>query len=156
MAGPTRLSGCAHRGPIGGRDLLNWPLPATAASVRAARERVRAALEARGVSHRVREDVALAASEMVTNAVLHTGSAKIVCGLRFSEGRVCLQVSDEGAGGTAPQMRQAGDDEEDGRGLFLVEVISEQWGVLPAVSGSGRTVWASFLTAAPAGAETSG
>jgi hypothetical protein len=42
--------------------------------------------------------------------------------------------------------RQAGVMEMHGRGLAIVEATADKWGVDPAPSGDGKTVW--FLRAA--------
>ncbi|MFF3005058.1 ATP-binding protein [Kitasatospora sp. NPDC057940] len=96
----------------------------------------------------VAETVVLVVSELVTNAVVHTGCPAVL--------RLCLPVEEDQAGGepagplrvevadasrTAPAPRHAGADENatNGRGLELVELLCERWGWFP--DGSGKRVW---------------
>jgi anti-sigma regulatory factor (Ser/Thr protein kinase) len=89
-------------------------------------------------SEDVRGAVALLVSELCTNAVVHAGTSFELMIERSRDG-VRVQVTD-GAGGT-PRPRDAGDDELHGRGLRIVEELSDDWGstVLP---GRGTAVWA--------------
>ncbi len=41
-----------------------------------------------------------------------------------------------------PAVRQAGPDEEGGRGLALVEALSDRWGWTTAPGWPGKVVWA--------------
>ncbi|WP_052706598.1 anti-sigma regulatory factor [Streptomyces rubellomurinus] len=95
------------------------------------------------------ETVVLVVSELVTNAVVHTGCPAVL--------RLCLPVVEDGpAGGgpagllrvevadastRAPAPRHAGADQDatNGRGLELVELLCERWGWYP--DGSGKRVW---------------
>ncbi|MFH8383576.1 ATP-binding protein [Kitasatospora sp. NPDC018058] len=94
------------------------------------------------------ETVVLVVSELVTNAVVHTGCPAVL--------RLCLPMSDDAAqpgpvgplrvevadaSRTAPAPRHAGADEDatNGRGLELVELLCERWGWYP--DGSGKRVW---------------
>ncbi|MFJ3218392.1 ATP-binding protein [Kitasatospora sp. NPDC086801] len=96
----------------------------------------------------VAETVVLVVSELVTNAVVHTGCPAVL--------RLCLPVEEDQAGGepvgplrvevadasrAAPCPRHAGADEDatNGRGLELVELLCERWGWFP--DGSGKRVW---------------
>jgi hypothetical protein len=56
-------------------------------------------------------------------------------------GLLHLEISDQGYGLTEPQPRVADVEEESGRGLLLVSVLSQAWGVLTAEDGNGRVVW---------------
>ncbi|MFG2647044.1 hypothetical protein [Streptomyces sp. NPDC048436] len=51
-----------------------------------------------------------------------------------------LEVSDP-RGERLPAMRKAGEEEQFGRGLVLVGVLADEWGVEPR-DGVGKTVWA--------------
>jgi anti-sigma regulatory factor (Ser/Thr protein kinase) len=89
-----------------------------------------------------RDDAAMVISEFFTNAVRHTASEAIRCELRLNGNLLHVEVADEGRGPTGPSQRDAGVDEEDGRGLLLVNALSRAWGVRPPASGHGRIVWA--------------
>jgi anti-anti-sigma regulatory factor/anti-sigma regulatory factor (Ser/Thr protein kinase) len=79
----------------------------------------------------------LTASELVTNAVLHsTGSHELA--LAYRKGALRLSVRD-GQGDPPVQLRP-GTDDETGRGLNLVRALVDDWGVLPTDEG-GKVVW---------------
>lgn len=121
-----------------------WDLPATAAAVACAREqvcRVLAEWELTGMA----DDAAMVVSEIVTNAVLHTVSTGLTCWVWREDGRVLVQVGDQGSDRTVPVMRRAADDDEGGRGLLLVDALSDEWGY--SGRGDGCVVWA--VLAAP-------
>ena len=88
------------------------------------------------------EAAALILSELVTNAVVHTASRRIICELCAQSEKLRITVRDEGCGSGMPRPVHRGMDEEHGRGLLLVDAVSSAWGVHDAGPGSGRTVWA--------------
>ena len=76
-------------------------------------------------------------SELVTNAVVHAGSeVEVMVQLTPTAARV--EVTDASADAVAP--RDAGADEDSGRGLALVGSLARRWGIRPA-PGGGKTVW---------------
>jgi anti-sigma regulatory factor (Ser/Thr protein kinase) len=81
----------------------------------------------------------LLVSEVVTNAVIHP-DVEPPCGIRLAaritEGRIRVEVSDEGSGFT-PQPRDP-ERSDRGYGLYLLEQQARAWGV---ELGSGNTVW---------------
>ncbi|MET8021313.1 ATP-binding protein [Streptomyces decoyicus] len=86
--------------------------------------------------------IVLAVSELVTNAVQH-GYGEIGLRVRYAAGELRIEVSD---GNPKPaERRSADDDDESGRGMFIVDFFSNDWGV----SEDGTTTWAAFR--APAG-----
>ncbi|MEY9895743.1 serine/threonine-protein kinase RsbW [Catenulispora sp. MAP5-51] len=87
--------------------------------------------------------VTLVADELAGNAIKHTASGgpggKFVLRLaRFSD-RCRVWVDDQG-GPSTPSVRTAQDDEEAGRGLTIVTMLSACWGA--AGDKRGRSVWA--------------
>ena len=54
--------------------------------------------------------------------------------------RLLVEVWDQAPG--IPVLREAAGDEESGRGLILVNAISEKWGWNPAEGQPGKVVWA--------------
>jgi anti-sigma regulatory factor (Ser/Thr protein kinase) len=95
-------------------------------------------------------------SELFTNAVRHTDSEEIGCELRLVGGRLRLEVADEGCAATEPHPGSGDLDGEGGRGLLLVDALSETWGVSPNGNGRGHVVWAELkVQPAPAGREPS-
>lgn len=95
-------------------------------------------------------DAQLMVSELFTNAVRHTTSDSVACELWVIGVRLRLEVTDEGGGDHPALPRGCGapDTEgENGRGLLLVSVLSDEWGVRPASpeadpDAGGHAVWA--------------
>lgn len=94
-------------------------------------------------------DAALLVSELVTNAVLHGCGDELTLRLSVPQpGDTLLVEAVDGAATLPPQprrplpvLRQPRLDEESGRGLLLVDVITEHcWGIAP--SPLGTHVWA--------------
>jgi len=92
------------------------------------------------------EAVELMVSELATNCIRHERASFHVAILRRSS-EIRVEVTD--AGGGVPTMRSPGPDEPSGRGLQIVDMLSESWGVEPE-SPSGKTVWFT-LDVSPAG-----
>jgi anti-sigma regulatory factor (Ser/Thr protein kinase) len=117
--------------------LLSWSLPPVAESVSAVRHRLSAHLGA--LPQDVIDDAVLATSEVVTNAILH-GEGPVAVTVGHEGGVVRVEVTDAGA--SVPLPRQGHDDEDDGgRGLWIVDCLATRWGVLPRGPGPGKTVW---------------
>ncbi|MYQ91460.1 hypothetical protein GTY20_09030 [Streptomyces sp. SID4946] len=121
-------------------------IAADKALVAQVRRSVRAALTSWGAGG-VADDMAVVASELVSNALEHAGGAAAVR-LRLADGRALLEVEDGSARWPAP--RRADAEAIEGRGLLLVEALAAQWGWSPSARG-GKTVWAAL--AVPAGRE---
>ncbi|MFF3954471.1 ATP-binding protein [Streptomyces sp. NPDC001890] len=92
------------------------------------------------------EDVLLVVSELVTNACLHADGPeemRIACTAKVLR----VEVVDSGAGQPAPRTpHRAG--RPGGHGMFIVQRLCLDWGVLRVPGRSGKTVWAEL--AAPA------
>lgn len=91
------------------------------------------------------EDVDLVVSELVTNALLHTGAGedganKIRLELDLNARRLTLRVVDSSP--LPPMQEEAADTAESGRGLLLVDALAAEWDWedLP----DGKAVWAAF------------
>lgn len=87
----------------------------------------------------------LVVSELVSNAVLHTGTAIEVEVWLDDQGRLLLRVHDDGDGVPVvvpPDRRTIG-----GVGLDLVSRVAQSWGVTPDPHG-GKDVWC-VLSPAP-------
>ncbi|MGP3967638.1 ATP-binding protein [Streptomyces sp. 6N223] len=125
-----------------------FTLPAQADSVAIARRIVARWLRVWGVPEEPRETARLVVSELFTNAVLHTDSGQVVCRIEASGGRLRLEVADQGLGldETPEECGIPGKAEdveaENGRGLMLVDALTESWGVITADRRAGCTVWA--------------
>ncbi|WUI03027.1 ATP-binding protein [Spirillospora sp. NBC_00431] len=88
-------------------------------------------------------DMALVVDEFAVNGIRHTASGrggKIHIALWAGEGVLRAEVSDDGAGGARPVLRD--DQDESGRGLHIVEALSSRWG--HRTDGPCTTVWAEF------------
>lgn len=80
-------------------------------------------------------DLRLLVSEVVTNAVRHTGAARgarVVLVVEERTGCVRIEVHDQGAGFLAPADPGPRPEETSGWGLYLVKKLSRQWGTAPA------------------------
>lgn len=110
-------------------------LAAVPTSVPEARAFVLAALEGSVAVHRS-DDVALAATELVTNAVLH-GREPIGVTVRAVEAGVRIEVRDGSA--LSPAFSMLDPTAVTGRGLLLVSAVADRWGVDP--DGEGKVVW---------------
>ncbi|MFF8382766.1 ATP-binding protein [Streptomyces kanasensis] len=118
-----------------------FELPARAEAVARARRLVTERLVLWGLAGELGETAELVVSELFTNAVVHTGSGRVVCELRDRGRHVRIAVHDEGCAVAGPRARPA-DREECGRGLLLVDAVSSAWGSHDARHGAGRVVWA--------------
>lgn len=117
-----------------------FELPARTSSVARARHLAEERLVLWGCDPEIRDTVALVVSELVTNAVVHTASARVVCELREGEERLRIAVRDEG-GPAGPCIRDCGEDER-GRGLILVDALCAAWGADRTGHGTAQVVWA--------------
>ncbi|MGW6496056.1 ATP-binding protein [Nonomuraea angiospora] len=122
-------------------------LPGMARSVPLARRWVVDALTTAG--HQDMEVAQLVTSELVGNAILHTGSGRSGGLVAVTIYEVCddlarIEVIDEGAA-TVPKPRESSEDDCCGRGLWLVQQASIRWGTRP-VPMRWNLVWAEVLT----------
>ncbi|GAA3486687.1 MULTISPECIES: ATP-binding protein [Streptomyces] len=118
-------------------------LPACPESVARARHLTTDRLTDWGLGEDVGFAASLVVSELVTNAVIHTGSERVRCELVDAGGRLRIAVCDEGVGPLGPRLRRTAQDAgEHGRGLVLVDGMCDAWGTQENDLDSGRTVWA--------------
>lgn len=99
-----------------------------------------------GADEPLAETLILLVSELVTNAVVHTGCPAVLrlllTGAREDAsgaptGTVRLEVAD--ASTRPPAPRHANGDETGGRGLELVDGLADRWGWDP--EGMGKRIW---------------
>ncbi|MFJ9247112.1 ATP-binding protein [Streptomyces sp. NPDC101776] len=115
-------------------------------SVALARTFARDTLTDWGITDRV-DDVLLCVSELATNAILHgappgRGYALRLCGHRDAVLRV--EVRDSGTGDLRKVNTPYRDlDADSGRGLLLVSVVADKWGV--GERAPGKAVWCEFV-----------
>lgn len=111
-------------------------------SIRLVRRHVRRTLSEWGCGEEQIADPLLVVDELSVNAIQHGR----VPGRFFEvsiilDGDACLiEVSDPGDG--RPALREPADDDERGRGLWLVGALSESWTVYGRPHGIGKTVQA--------------
>lgn len=117
---------------------ISLELPSEPGAAAAARHAL-APLEAK-LDPDLLDDVRLLVSELVTNSVRHTNSlpdAVVRLEISLSPTIVRIEVTDAGPGFT-PRERTPGQDQSSGWGIFLVDRLSERWGVL---RNGGAHVW---------------
>ncbi|MET9768164.1 SpoIIE family protein phosphatase [Streptomyces sp. NPDC006415] len=114
--------------------VAHWELSAEAVSVGRARELATGQLEAWGLEELVFA-TQLVVSELVTNAVRYAGGP---LGLRLIRDRTLVcEVADTGH--TSPHLRHSAEDDEGGRGLFIVAQLVQRWGT--RYTPTGKTIW---------------
>ncbi|MGW6308273.1 ATP-binding protein [Streptomyces niveus] len=81
--------------------------------------------------------VQLLVSEIVTNAIVHGNANSVSFQLTCdAAGEVLIAVDDHSSG--APKVREAGPDDEGGRGMQLVTHLARDWG------RKGTCTWCTF------------
>ena len=109
--------------------------------------RARAFVSQHLVNHRLMhlvDPVRLVASELATNAMVHADTPFVVTlsqSPSLTGDSVLLSVQDGSASRLAPTVAHAMDT--GGRGLSIVAILSDTWGVT-ADPGGSKTVWARF------------
>ncbi|MFE2034290.1 ATP-binding protein [Streptomyces scopuliridis] len=81
------------------------------------------------------DDAELLISELVTNGFKHGTERQIIFRLVIGVDVVVLEVDDGSP--ALPQLRDAGPDAINGRGLFIVDALAASWGV----SSDGTRTW---------------
>ncbi|MDX3528511.1 ATP-binding protein [Streptomyces sp. ID05-39B] len=82
-------------------------------------------------------------SELVTNSLRH---ARVPVGREIGvriatyDGRLRVEVAD--ANDSRSEVREPTDEDEQGRGLALVEALALRWGCCPRRHGIGKATWA--------------
>ncbi|WP_327720919.1 SpoIIE family protein phosphatase [Streptomyces sp. NBC_00490] len=107
-----------------------------------ARHMIRAAVRGWGARDRA-DEIELVADELVTNALMHTEGSAIVTlrVLAGSDRRLRVEVEDSSS--ALPRRREAGESGVSGRGLLLVDLLTDVWGV--EARGGGKCVWCEFV-----------
>lgn len=112
------------------------PFPADTDAPRQARWWLAEVLREHGLEHEL-HDVMVMVSELATNAVKHAeGAFELVASLDGD--RLRIEVHD--ADPTVPQAHWVPAGATSGRGLLIVETLSDAWGVT-ALEGGGKSVW---------------
>jgi anti-sigma regulatory factor (Ser/Thr protein kinase) len=129
-------------------DLAHWmELPAHRSGVRVARHAMGAQLAKWRLPEEVRDDAVLLISELATNGVCHTPSARLLCGIGLVTDRsLRIEVHDHDYTGSDLSRCEPCLDDESGRGLFIVQAIADTWGVDRSALTGGNAVWATLST----------
>jgi anti-sigma regulatory factor (Ser/Thr protein kinase) len=107
---------------------------------------VRAALSQIKELGAAREDAILVASELVTNAVVHSGGSPadtIQVRTVLVRGDVSISVHDPGLSDDTPHLRDANVLQASGHGLRIVKQLARRWGF---ERDCGYRVWAELAT----------
>ncbi|WP_459182245.1 ATP-binding protein [Streptomyces sp.] len=102
-----------------------------------------------GADEPLAETLILLISELVTNAVVHTGCPAVLRMLfasAQSPERDTVRVEVADASDSPPCPRHAERDETGGRGLELVDGLADRWGWEP--EGHGKQIWCEIDRAA--------
>ncbi|MCL8010000.1 SpoIIE family protein phosphatase [Streptomyces sp. AS02] len=128
--------------PQSGGRLQQHVAPGDPEALTAARHMIRAAVRAWGAEDRA-DEIELVADELITNALMHTEGSAIVTlrVLTGSERRLRVEVEDSSS--ALPRRREAGESGVSGRGLLLVDLLTDVWGV--EARGGGKAVWCEFV-----------
>ncbi|MEV0720424.1 ATP-binding protein [Asanoa sp. NPDC050611] len=118
-------------------DALRLPFERTA-NAAAARRAVRAALERWKLAH-LADDALLVTTELVQNAVAHTGAGGVLVVRRCLDG-LRIEVAD--GSGEQPTVRTPDPSQAGGRGLSIVAAVARAWGTLTRTGQAGKVVWA--------------
>lgn len=82
----------------------------------------------------------LMVSEMATNVLVHTdGDALLVAEVMGERGERRLRVEVADSSDELPHKRRPGEMASSGRGLVLMEMLADAWGVDPR--GEGKSIW---------------
>jgi anti-sigma regulatory factor (Ser/Thr protein kinase) len=112
-------------------------LPANAHAPTRAREAVRQATQMTGVDPDECWRAELIVTELVTNAVRHGPGGPVTLALVAGGKGVRGEVGDDGPGIKRNELVKRRATEEGGRGLFLVDALSDSWGL----SSDQSSVW---------------
>jgi anti-sigma regulatory factor (Ser/Thr protein kinase) len=110
-------------------------LPSVPQSVPAARRFVLAALD--GAGDDVRDAASLMASELATNCVIH-GRTDFEISVDVDDDAVRVSFTDFGGG--HPQVRRPDPGTPHGRGLHIVEELSDDWSITTSPKDGATTV----------------
>jgi serine/threonine-protein kinase RsbW len=126
-------------------DAILMTLPAAPSAATTARVEITRGLSQR-IARRALDDVRLLLTELITNALRHADMAaddEIGVRAELSDGTVRIEVRDPGRDGPV-EPREPG-PHGGGYGLFLVERLTDQWGV---ERRDGNMVWAELSAGA--------
>ncbi|MFF3157971.1 ATP-binding protein [Streptomyces sp. NPDC057910] len=115
------------------------PPPEDGKQVGVMRRRARERLNARGLAY-VADKAALIVSELVTNAIVHSGGQEITVTLSLRNSFLRIDVRD-GIRSLHAQPKAPSDADENGRGLVLVQSLADEGQGAWGVADDGATTW---------------
>ena len=112
---------------VSGRSALHQTFLSSSATPSLVRKTLTVWLDERQVDEEPREDLVLAVSEAVTNAITH-GESPVTVAVSWSGGQLRVEVHDRSRFMPAPWPVIDSADAETGRGLLLVDTLAADWG----------------------------
>jgi anti-sigma regulatory factor (Ser/Thr protein kinase) len=119
------------------QPIISFILPSVSESVRMARFHVRAALGFHKLGEYA-DDAVMITSELVTNAIQHVGEdPQETIGVTLARvwDRVALGIIVTDSSSEGPVIHETSSTSERGRGLQMVEALSDHWGWHPELGG---------------------
>jgi PAS domain S-box-containing protein len=130
-----------------GGQLRQQVVPGDPDALAETRHMIRAAVRAWGTVERA-DEIELAADELITNALMHTeGCATVTLRVLLGPQRL-LRIEVEDSSSALPHLRDPDPVGMHGRGLMLVDLLADSWGV--EARGGGKCVWCEFIMVPPA------
>ncbi|MEU6256637.1 SpoIIE family protein phosphatase [Streptomyces sp. NPDC047043] len=107
--------------------------------VAVARQQLRELLHDWGSQDQI-DSAVLLLSEMLTNVLVHTDAdALLLAEVRGETGERRMRVEVTDTSDDLPHKRRPGELASSGRGLVLIELLADAWGVAP--QGEGKSIW---------------
>ncbi|AOW88014.1 magnesium or manganese-dependent protein phosphatase [Streptomyces olivaceus] len=102
-----------------------------------------------------RDAAVLLLSELLTNVLVHTDAdALLVAEIAGEPGERGIRVEVTDNGDDLPHKRRPGEMASSGRGLVLIELLADAWGVAPR--GTGKSIWYELYESTPPAAAPDG
>ncbi len=145
LANVDDAAGPVEEGPLG----AGVEVPDRLDSIPATRAFLTRLLDGWGVTSEVIDDASLLTSELMSNAVKH-GLGVVNLRIEVNDGLLHVGVHDDGQ--AAPVVCAADGSDSGGRGMWIVQSLSRDWGSDPDTVDPGKTVWFELVALrAPAG-----
>ncbi|MCW2874231.1 ATP-binding protein [Actinacidiphila oryziradicis] len=146
---PTLTPAVTSPGTAGPASVIRVELAAEYTAPARARRHTRAALSSWDADQDAVDSAELAVTELVTNAVVHTGTTEnVVLTLRRTKSRLRIEVWDHDDRPPVPRCSSPGST--NGRGLAVVAAVADRWSWSPAPAG-GKVVWCELSLGCPLG-----